>query len=51
MVILYFLNVDRKLGLDKRMIKKFVKEINIERLKNNPVKFNKKEIKNIYLDL
>ena len=51
LAILNFLNVDRRLKLDNKMINKFIKEINFDRLKNNPVEFNKIEIKKIYQKL
>ena len=40
-----------KLNLNNNRIKKFSNEININRLKNNPVSFSKKEIISIYKEI
>ena len=44
-------NVNKKLSIGQKMINKFIKEVNIDRLKNNPVKISKSDIIEIYRKL
>jgi len=45
------LKIDKNINISNNKIKEFIKEINIERLNNNPVKLNKKDISDIYSNL
>ena len=46
--LLKVLKIEKKINLKKNQINKFIKEINLERLNNNPIKLNKKNIIKIY---